>query len=72
MTIAACFLTAESEKDTEIVHGEDSASEISTSQEGYEDEQRSLLQENGQTREQARAAEIPAREGFCYNLKKNC
>lgn len=55
-----------------IVHGEDSASEISTSLEAYEDEQRSLLIENGQTREQAAAAPVPPREGFCYNLKKNC
>ena len=55
-----------------IVHREESASEISTSQEDYEDDQRSLLIEQGQTREQARAADIPAREGFWYNLKKNC
>jgi len=60
VTIAACFLTPESEKDTVIIHGEDSASEISTSQESYEDEQRSLLMENGQTRVQARGATIPA------------
>ena len=43
VTVAAAFLTPESERDTIIVHGEDSVSEISTSQEEYEDEQRSLL-----------------------------
>jgi hypothetical protein len=38
VTIAALFLTKESEKDTVIIHGEDSQTEISTSQENYEEE----------------------------------
>lgn len=49
VTIAACFLTKEAEKDTVIVHREESESEVSTSQEAYEEEERTLLVQRGYT-----------------------
>ena len=64
VTICACQLTKESEKDQkkEILD-----SDISTSQENYEFEYRRQRREMGEI-----VRQVPKREGFCFNLKKNC
>ena len=69
----ALFLTKESERDSTEADEEirQSEGDISTSLEDYESEQRRELEAMGVPREQAQARNIPKRDGFCYNLKKN-
>jgi Na+/melibiose symporter-like transporter len=68
VTTAACFLTKESETDVAI----EEDSDISTSVENYEIEQRRLAIQMGEDPREVRNREIPKRDGFCYGLKKNC
>lgn len=64
----ACRLTMESELDK--VMG-DAETVISTSQESYEYMVRRKRIQNGLNRQQVNA-DIRKREGFCFNLMKNC
>jgi hypothetical protein len=69
VSIFACRLTKQSEKNKIKT---DSASVISTSQENYEFEVRRQRIEGGQSIESLNRVAIPKRDGFCFNLRKNC
>ena len=68
----ALFLTKDSELDTVSIHDEVSDSDISTSLENYEASQRRQLMLAGMDAASVNQLAIPRREGFCFNLKKNC
>jgi len=70
ISFCACFLTKKSEKDAKVPRATDS--EISTSLEDYEAEQRALMIKNGESPEVVNDRPVPKRKGFCYNLKVNC
>lgn len=67
VSITACRLTSESERDK--VAGEP-ASEISSSQQSYEFSVRRQRIEGGLAAEEVRQP-VPERKGFCFNLRKN-
>lgn len=69
VSLFACFLNKEAEADADVA---EEASDISTSQEDYESRQRIVLEIRGVPREEVREMDIPEREGFGYNLRKNC
>ena len=70
ISFAACFLTKKSEKDAKVPRATDS--EISTSLEEYEAEQRAMMIKNGEDPQEVKNRPVPKRNGFCYNLKVNC
>ena len=71
VSLAACFLTKKSEDD-KVWTDEPEDSDISTSLENYNAEQRRQMIARGQSEASVNQREIPARTGFCYRLKKNC
>ena len=71
VSLAACFLTPLSEDDR-IASDEAEDSDISTSLEQYNAEQRRQMVSRGQSQASVNQREIPVRTGFCYRLKKNC
>lgn len=68
VSLFACRLTPESERDQVVEDGE---SGISSSQQSYEFRVRKERILQKQSREEVYST-IPKREGFCYNLGKNC
>ena len=68
ITVFACRLTKESERDKVVDEG---VSEISLSQEDYEFRVRRERIMAGEDAESVRRP-VPRRDGFCFNLKKNC
>lgn len=70
ISFAACFLTKKSEQDAKVPRPTDS--EISTSLEEYEAEQRAIMIKNGEDPQEVKKKSIPKRKGFWYNLKINC
>ena len=63
------MLNRKAEMDVEISQND---SDISTSQEDYESRQRVVLEIRGMTRSEAAQYEIEKRDGFGFNLRKNC
>ena len=72
VSVFAFFLTKESELDRVSPYDEVSDSDISTSLENYEASQRRQMIEAGMDAASVAQIQIPKRDGFCYNLKKNC
>jgi MFS family permease len=68
VSVFACRLTPESERDKVVDDGESYAS---TSQEDYEFRVRERIL-NGEDIASINERPIPKRDGFCFNLKKNC
>lgn len=65
----ACMLSPAAEEDQEVVLGD---SDMSTSEEEWGSRYRITLEIGGMTREEAREYEVPVRDGFGFNLRKNC
>ena len=72
VTLFACFLTKESELDKVSEFDGKTDSDFSTSLENYEEGVRRELIAMGEPATSVNQREIPKRDGFCYNLKKNC
>lgn len=71
VSLAACFLTKLSEDD-KVWTDEPEDSDISTSLENYNAEQRRQMIARGMSEASVNQRTIPLRTGFCYRLKKNC
>ena len=71
VSLAACFLTKKSEDD-KVWTDEPEDSDISTSLENYNAEQRREMIARGASEASVNQRDIPLRTGFCYRLKKNC
>lgn len=70
VSVFACQLTKDTEKNKAVDDG--TISEISTSQENYEFGVRRERINGGASLESLNQNPIPLRNGFCFNLKKNC
>jgi len=64
-------LTKESERD-KVIHDPNAREDISTSQENYEFAYRREQILAGAQPESLNNRVIPKRDGFCFNLRKNC